>query len=352
MFDRFSGLAGQVPWMQLGSFPTPVEKITGLDYDNLWIKRDDLSSGIYGGNKIRKLEFIMADVQRKDKSHVVTMGGIGTNHGLATAAFCRELDIRCTLLLFKQPVTSYVQNNLRLFRHFNAELDYKGSLFNTALSFYTSSRLRYPGAYFLFAGGSTPLGSLGFVNAVFELKKQIQEGLLPEPDIIICPLGSNGTLAGLSLGVKLAGLKSQVKGVRVTAPCLGPIPASTPKIVLQLMKETLKLLRKADSSIPSMKLTEEPLIIDEFFGDGYGCATEQCIEVLDEVKEKAGIKLDPCYTAKTFAAVKKQCESKEKQKVLYWHTYNSVDLTDAAGAVNPEELPLNLRKFLEEEPLL
>ena len=83
----------------LGTFPTPVHRLEHLGIDNLWIKRDDLSSAAYGGNKVRKLEFILAEAQQKKKTLLITMGGIGTNHGLASAIFCRQLKINCTEII-------------------------------------------------------------------------------------------------------------------------------------------------------------------------------------------------------------------------------------------------------------
>ena len=98
--------------------------------------------------------------------------------------------------------------------------------------------------YTLGAGGSSPLGTIGFVSAAFELKKQIEEGLIPEPEIIICPLGSNGTMAGLTLGVQLAGLNIKVIGIRVTSSHIGPFESCTKKMVTSLMNKSLELMGK------------------------------------------------------------------------------------------------------------
>jgi len=349
IFREYPELEEKIEWISLGTFPTPIEKLNNLGFDNLWIKRDDLTSDVYGGNKVRKLEFILANVLKKEKKRVVTMGGTGTNHGLATAIFCNKLGIDCSLLLFKQPVTSYVKRNLLLFKKNNADLVYKNTLFKTALAFYTTERIKHPSSYFLFAGGSTVEGTVGFVNAAFELKAQIDDGIMPEPGYIFCPLGSCGTLAGLSLGVKLAGLKSRIIGVRVTESHLHFIPASTEGCVLVLMKETYKYLRTRCRDIPELNL-EKPEIIDDYFGEGYGCATEQCLEAFSIMKEKEKIKLDPTYTAKTFAAVLDHCKGglDNVSPVLYWHTYNSVDLDAQAQSVDYRELPGTFRKIIEE----
>ena len=112
LFQYLPELQQNLPWKPLGQFPTPIRKLDGLGYQNLWIKQDNLSSNVYGGNKIRKLEFALAAALAQNKNHVVTMGAIGTNHGLATAIFCQKLGLKCTLLLFKQPVTRDVKEKL------------------------------------------------------------------------------------------------------------------------------------------------------------------------------------------------------------------------------------------------
>ena len=169
LFDRYPSLRRTLPFVPLGRFPTPVHRITdvaqALGIEHLWIKRDDISAPEYGGNKIRKLEFILAQVERQRKTHVVTLGGIGTNHGLATAIFCRRLGLACTLTLFPQPVTSGVKQNLRLMHYHGARLVYRPSLMGAIFTFYLVQRMQYPGAYFLPAGGSNAMGALGFVNA-------------------------------------------------------------------------------------------------------------------------------------------------------------------------------------------
>ena len=187
LFHHFPGLEDKLGWIPLGDFPTPVRKLDRLGIDNLWIKNDGLSSSVYGGNKVRKLEFILAAVKNRKAGHVITFGGIGTNHGLATAIFCKRLGLGCTLLLFKQPITRHVKKNMLLFQKYGAEVIFHQSLFGAILSYQTIQRIKHPDAYFLFAGGSNPLGTIGFVNAAFELKAQIEAGDLPEPAVIPVP---------------------------------------------------------------------------------------------------------------------------------------------------------------------
>lgn len=350
LFDLFPSLREKVSWISLGSFPTPVQRLKEMGHNNLWIKRDDLDSKVYGGNKVRKLEFILADVIKRKKRRVVTMGGIGTNHGLATAIYCHRLGLACTLLLFYQPVTKYVKQNLLLFHRYNAELIYTKGMLRTGLSFYVPQKIRLPRAYFLYAGGSSPIGTLGFVNAVFELKKQIEAGLIPAPKYIFCPLGSNGTMAGLALGCILAGLDSTVIGVRVAASYLGPLQLTTPGTVKSLMKKTYQLLKANSKEIPYVQI-RTPKVLNEYFGQGYGYPTKEGSNAIRVLKNREDIGLDPTYTSKTFAAVIDFINDHRDatEPILYWHTYNSVDLSGEADSIDYHDLPIKFHQFFEEE---
>jgi len=346
LFDTYPDLSEKIPWISLGKFPTTVHRLEGFGHPQLWIKRDDLSSSIYGGNKIRKLEFLLGDVKKRKKTRVVTLGGIGTNHGLATAIFCARLNLRCSLILFEQPVNKYVRQNLILFHRYGAEMIFKKTTLKAGLYFYIFKRLRNPRAYYLYAGGSTPVGALGFVNAVFELKRQIHAGLIPEPDYIFCPLGSNGTMAGLALGLLLSGMEAKVIGVRVAPSHLGPFEMVTPGAVLSLMKKTYRDLRAKSSRIPRVHFPL-PTVLDDYFGQGYGYSTEAGEQALYLMKKKGGIKLEPTYTSKTFAAVLDfiKNRTKKEEKILYWHTYNSVDLGQEADDVDYRNLPNKFHRY-------
>lgn len=350
LFTRYPELAEKLPRYPLGSYPTPVQRLSHLGHDNLWIKRDDLTSDVYGGNKVRKLEFTLADALRRGSRRIITMGGIGTNHGLATAIFCREAGIACRLLLFHQPVNDYVKRNMLLFCKYGAELRYHKGALRTGASLLVTQRLLNPGAYILEAGGSSPVGTVGLVNAMFELAEQIRSGLLPEPRYIFCPLGTSGTMAGLSLGALLAGLSSTVMGVRVTMESVGPVAVATPKTVKNLMRKTLKLLKKHSRAVPDITIAPQRVIHD-YVGEGYGCPTRECMEALDLVKEREEITLDPTYTAKTFAALLDYIQKPQYRNapILYWHTYNSMDLTARVLSTDYRELPPELRRIYESE---
>lgn len=352
LFAHYPGLKNRLAWMPLAALPTPLQPLLRPEIDNLWIKRDDLSSGIYGGNKVRKLEFILALAQRKHTRRLITFGGIGTHHGLATAIFCKRLGIACTLLLYRQPVTEQVRQNLLLLKNCGARLVYSKTMGRAVLSYFLFERLKHPGAYFLFAGGSNPIGTIGFVNAAFELKAQIRQGLMPEPAVIFCPLGSGGTLAGLALGTRLAGLHSRLIGVRVTASHLGPFQACTSGTVRKLMQDTYACLKQGDRDFPEIVI-KSPQIFENYFGRGYGHPTPEGARASRMLQDKTGILLEPTYTAKTFAAVLDYCRLQRSgaEPVLYWHTYNSVDLSQQAAAVSYRDLPKVLQGLIKTESI-
>jgi len=214
-----------------------------------------------------------------------------------------------------------VKRNLLLFVRYGAELRYYKTMLKTGFMFYTKERLAHD-AYFLYAGGSSPLGTVGFVNAAFELKGQIEKGQLPEPDYIVCALGSAGTMAGLWLGAKLAGLK---------------------KSVLSLINKTYSLMNSI-TPMPHIQFTT-PVILHDYCGQGYGYPTSACLDAIETMKHNEHIQLEPTYTGKTFAAVCDMIQKKEyaDKTILYWHTYNSVDLSDEVKKVDISQLPKDLQ---------
>ena len=343
LFQAFPDLKKNIPCLSLSQLPTPIQKFS--PEQNLWIKRDDLSHEVYGGNKIRKLEFILAEALAQERKELITFGATGTNHGVATSMLCKEVGLECTLFLFNQPITETVINNLKMMLVYNAELKYKGSLFKTALSFYLSKIFK-PKAYHLFAGGSNIVGCISFVNAAFELKQQIEQKLAPEPDYIYCPVGSSATLAGLSLGCSLAGLKTQVIGVRVAPSHLGFIQTCTIKTVSKLRNKTYQFLKQNDKTIPNFKLPSIQLI-NNYYGTGYGEATEEGNKASNIFLNK-GLKLDPTYTAKTAAATLDRINSQPADTILYWHTYNSADTNTVTEKANINLLPKTLKNIILE----
>jgi len=330
LFEKHPALAKALPWMPLGDWPTPVHKLENLGkavgYPELWIKRDDKSSSVYGGNKVRKLEFIIPDALRKKKKYVITVGGIGTNSGLATTIHCRNAGIKTVLLLIPQPIIQLVQENLLLDRHFGAEIH----AFRSIPGAYLGTvwiLLTHPNFYLLWAGGTSPFSTIGYVNAVLELKDQIDRGLVPEPKYIFSAIGSMGTTAGLVVGTRMAGLKSHNIGVKVSMDTY-----SNFKGTISLANKTAMLMRKLDPSVPEMKFTAADFDLElNYYGGEYGRVTPEGTAAVELIKKTEGIKLETTYTGKTLAAMLdfvKKDESLNGAPVLLWNTYNSVDFSE------------------------
>lgn len=285
----------------------------------LWVKRDDQTNAEYGGNKVRKLDFILADAQARQCDEIITFGATGTHHGLATALHSRALGLGCRVLLFPQPDNSHVRENLRQLKATGAHLSFYPSLETCLLGWALHPRRLRRKSRFVFAGGSEPLGVIAYVNAALELDAQIKANLMPTPRKIFCATSSLATLSGLTLGCRMAGLQTRVVGVRVSPKTLGPFDACTPKAANQLIRKTLK---KWQGLIPVESAWSElmPEIWQGEYGLGYGEETTAAREAQQWFHEQTGLMLDVTYTAKAFAAVLQEHQSHPDDPLLYWHT--------------------------------
>lgn len=343
LFEYYPDLEAGIPWIKLAPLRTPVKQLKNLQeylgINSLWIKQDDLTSPIYGGNKPRKLEFLLADAIKKGCDKILTVGGIGSNHCVATAAFCNELNLKSYAALVYQPITLNVRNNLLLELYFKNNLIYshtqRGMRLRVRWNLYKNENIYYIGP-----GGSTSLGTLGFVNAALELKNQINNEELPEPDYIFVANGSMGTTAGLTLGLKLANLKTIIYGIRVTEPSFANIENTK-----KLASKSRALLAKYENSIP--KLSFKHLIVDgNYYGESYGKPTREGLEAIKIIKETESITLEPTYTGKTLAGLIDYVRTKKiklkNKTVLFWNTYNSNDFSDTISNMDYHNLPKNL----------
>jgi len=348
---RFPTLTGRLARIKLTNLPTAVHPLSRVGraqgIDRLWVKRDDQSGLLYGGNKPRKLEFLLAEAHRRGKRSVMTFGGIGTNHGLATAICAREIGLRAILVLLRQPLTDHVRRCLLLDHAYGAELHYAPSVPRvaaTALALLGHGLLRRDVPYIIPTGGTSPLGTLGYVNAACELAEQIETGELPEPDSIFVPLGSGGTVAGLILGLKLAGLRSRVVGVLVT----DILPPSAARLA-RLARGALGRLRRAAPEVPAVPVSNADVtLIPGYVGAGYGAPTPEGQAALELVEALEAIHLETTYTAKCFAALLRLAQQHpyRGQTLLFWNTYSSIDPAAALAALPDfHDLPPAFHRF-------
>jgi D-cysteine desulfhydrase len=351
LFRRFPKLAA-LPRAALVTAPTPIEplRIANVPDGALFVKRDDRSSPIYGGNKARKLEFTLAAAAARGSRRLITTGGIGTHHGLATAIFGRTLGMKTTVVVVPQPVTEHVREQLRALLSFGAALlparGVPGAAVQVVRAFVVAT-LRGEKPSWVPTGGSSALADIGFVSAAFELAEQIGAGAMPEPAEIYLPVGSGGTFAGLVLGAKLAGLRARIVGVLVT-DLLPPGPAR----LARLARASLALLRRYEPSLPMVEITAADFeVVRAQLGPGYG-ATTPAAEAAAISCRDAGLALETTYTAKCMAEVIARLgDGRAQTPVLFWNTYNSVDFWSAAPARVPDDrLPGTIQRWLAEAP--
>ncbi len=298
-------LAHTLPHVALNASPTPVRRLTSLDTtgSELWVKDDSaFGDGGWGGNKVRKLEWLLPDARRRGRRTIVTVGGLGTNWGLACALYGREQGLKTVLALVDQPVDDHVRHQLERLRASGAKLCFTHSKLRTVLAAPYLLARGFSGRtppYLLPAGGSSPVGALGYVEGALELAAQIRAGELPEPSHIVTAVGSGGTVAGLSLGLRLAGLSTRVVGVVVNDTLRLDAPTLT-----KLADRTADLLRARGAVIPESVTAADNLeIVTDWLGPGYGQPTPEAATAQTLSADLEHLTLEPVYTAKAMAAL-------------------------------------------------
>lgn len=314
-------LAELLPCEEIATLPTPVVALPCIDATRAWMKCDNISHKVYGGNKVRKLEFIIPELKRKQVREVITLGGTGTNSGVAVAMVCRDLGIGCRIYTFEQAPSVTVVKNAQRMQQFGATLVPVRTSVMAGLCYYLNWRRLDPHYYFLYAGCSNTVSVFGYVNALLELKEQVDAGECPAPDHIMIATGSCSTLAGLLLGAALIDWPIRITGVRVAPDYVGPVPGCTPELVSAFMRDALAIMARAYPELATLPLPT-PVLTGDYYGAGYGLATPASDAALVMARDHAGIDLETTYTAKAFAAFIDALRN-SSERVLFWNTHNS-----------------------------
>ena len=328
----------------IGRYPTPVHRLDLLSTDRceLWVKRDDLTSEAYGGNKVRKLEHILVRARELSARRIVTFGAAGSHHVLATTLHGRRAGFEVAAILTPQHRTEHAVRNLRVALALRLQAIPASSM---ALAPVVLPTVLRQGDFVVAPGGSTLHGALGYVDAAFELAGQIEAGAMPAPDLIVVALGSAGTAAGLLAGMvasKIAGGTSlgaaRLVGVRVVSPVL----MGRRRALLLALRVARQ--QKVETSWGGLgaRFSMEP----GFLGAGYAHATAAG-DRATELAAREGLTLDSTYTAKTFAAALERVEKGDVATILYWHTLSSASL-EPLIAKAPELPPELDRLFIED----
>ncbi len=345
--NRWPG-ARRLPWIGLAEAPTPVERLDALGARvgaELWIKRDDLTHPRYGGNKVRKLEYLLGEALAQEANAVITTGAAGSHHALATALFGRTHGLEVHAVLFPQRYSSHAEAHLKALRLTGAEVHpTRSAALAVPGASALSARLRLSRRrpFVIPPGGSSPTGVLGYVEAGLELGRQTESGVLDEPDVVVAPFGTGGTVAGLAVGLAAAGLTCPVVGVRVV-----PRSVANRPLVGRLIRRAVGALRSLDARFPDVADDARRLVqLDhDEYGKGYGEPTSEGRNASRLAREHAGLTLDPTYTAKAFAALLRLARGPYAgRRLLYLHT-----LSHAAppGVEHAPPLPPELRRLLK-----
>lgn len=299
----------------LGEYPTPIERMPelgdALGLSAFAVKNEGKSSSLYGGNKVRKLEYLLGAARSNGCSTVFTSGAIGSNHVLATAAHARETGFTPVASQFPQPVTDHVRENLRSLARFSPELHLLRSelLLPPHLLTKRLATKFDDDRYYIPPGGSSVVGAVGYIDAAAELAQQIEAGETREPDVVVVPASSGGTLAGLVVGFDRAGIDATLVGVPVVERYL--------LNRLSVSRMANKVAARVGEQVNYTR--GDVTLCSGYLGAGYAEPTTEG-ERVSNIAAEHGLSLDPTYTAKTVAAI---ADSFSDERVLYWHTLSS-----------------------------
>lgn len=342
LVSKYPKLAARLARLELADLPTPVRQCSlelGSSTYPIHIKEDNLTSGLYGGNKIRKLEYLLARARQRGRRRIATFGAVSSNHALATALFARANDLLPVCFLMHQTATPLAAAALAVHLDIGTEIVEFGGTRRQRIAI-LRRHLRGRDTDIIPLGGSSWIGTVGFVAAGLELATQIEAGHLPVPARIYVASGTLGTAAGLGLGLAAAGLSSAVHAVRVSHHEIAYEAA-----LLRLIEKTAAILGRLDPSFPADIATKAArtnvVLRHGFFEPGYARSNPATDAAIALARDQADLVLEPTYTGKAMAAMLDDLRAGAANgELLFWNTYNSAPLpvrTDRPR--NPSALP-------------
>ncbi|MDW7669643.1 MAG: D-cysteine desulfhydrase family protein [Bacillota bacterium] len=303
--------------MQTGFLDTPIHKLDNISKDlgcNIYIKRDDMTGYAFGGNKLRKLDYLLKDALDRGCDTLLTYGGPQTNHGRLTASVAARFGMKSIIIMEgKRPEVASGNIILDLMMkadlYFADSIEKKDSLRQEVIKEYESQGHKI---YEIPVGGSSELGILGYFDAVEEINSQIDK-LNIDLDFIVCGYGSAGTYGGLLLGQKYFDNKYKVIGISVSE-----------KSEEQIFNDLKYINSASDKYKMGIKVTRDDLWIEKgFVGNGYNIPDEDTRKVIYYVAGKEAVILDPCYTGKAFRGMMnliKKGKIAPNSNLLFIHT--------------------------------
>jgi D-cysteine desulfhydrase len=311
LLQRFPALA-DLPRARLGNFPSPVQEIPSATNGggSLWVKRDDLNAPVLGGNKVRALEWLLGGLDPSET--VLTAGGDGSTHILATATYAAQLGAPTVAVRWRHDMNPIAEAVARQSAAACAKTVFTNGVIE-GLARLQILRFTIRGCRYIPPGGASALGTLGHVGAALELAAQVEAGDLPEPSALVVPLGTGATAAGLALGLGIAGLSTRVIAARVV-----PRLALAELRVRRLIASTRRLLADRAGVSPE-SLPAVPVEFDHTaYGGAYGRPLHGAVHL-------PGLTLDPTYSekaAKIFLFSDSFSKRKRIGPVLFWLTFD------------------------------
>jgi 1-aminocyclopropane-1-carboxylate deaminase/D-cysteine desulfhydrase-like pyridoxal-dependent ACC family enzyme len=320
--QRFPALEG-IPRVRLVERATPVER-SDLAV-GLWVKREDLASDLLGGNKVRSLEYLLGPVRRGDR--VLTVGARGSTHALATIRFAHKLGATAEVIRWPQEMNDCAR---RMEMLIGRESDLNHDAMHPVSAYArvmlrraaAAARRRAEALHWVPAGGSSPLGVLGHVNAALELATQIEEGELPRPSRVVVALGSGGTAAGLALGLAIARIDARVIAVRVVPRVIG-----NRHTVSRLARGAARLIERVTGERPDEARAESLVVDHSEYGGAYGRESAGGRDAAARFAAMHGRRVEPTYTAKALAAA---LSAADGEPTVFWSTFDARCLVEDA----------------------
>lgn len=346
--DRFPVLGKRLPRTHLASLPTPVRTVD-VEVDgssrNISVKCDDLTGVIYGGNKVRKLEYIFPLAREKNCKRLATFGAVGSNSALATALYARQAGFECTCFLMHQAKTAMIPATLNMHIQNGTELIRYGGPYHKRIKT-LREHLWGRDAWVVPMGGSSWRGTVGFVAAGLELVEQIERGEIGKPDRIYVGTGTMGTAVGIALGLAIAELDTEVHAVRASVTDI-----TNEHLMQKLSEKTVTMMRRLDDSVPADLASRTRIRLRHgFFGEGYAHTTPEAEKAIAIAKEQLGIRLESTYTGKAMAALLADLREPggDELNVLFWNTYYAMPITVPTDhAIDEKALPEEFLKYFD-----
>jgi 1-aminocyclopropane-1-carboxylate deaminase/D-cysteine desulfhydrase-like pyridoxal-dependent ACC family enzyme len=300
------------PTYQLNNFPTL------FNHSRLFIKREDLTSDLYGGNKVRNLEFLLGQAKHSKATKILTLAPLGSNFIAALAAQAKKVNLPVSTYHFTPHLSEQMIKHAQYSKAVGAQLKtYNGgyipSLIQATLHFANDCFLNYQDSFIMPTGGSNTLGAMGHVNSFLEMIEQVKNKEIPNPDYLIVGVGTCGTIAGLLAAKILTNHPVNIIGVR----CVDRVICNKWNIA-RLCNQILAML----NSDRRLKLSEINLVDNGHIK--YGEAEADANELMKSIFQTEGISLDTTYTTKVVSALSRllQRPDLKDSNLLYWHTFS------------------------------